>query len=118
MYKNENTDIASILNHLCAALQPSANSRNINLNFATAEKEIKIAYPEKELLSGFTKIISMLIDFIPDNNALYITAETIKKDNDEFVSIKIRNTGINLTRVPGLTHNSCVPLKLFSSAEK
>ena len=63
MEKNEKADIAAILNHLCAALQPSANSRNIDLHFTAAEKEIKIAYPEKELLGGFTKIISMLIDF-------------------------------------------------------
>jgi len=116
--KNQNTDITSILNHLCIALQPFANSRNINLNFNAIQKEIKIDYPEKELLSGFTKAISMLIDFIPDNNALYITVETIEKNRAEFVVIKIRNTGINLTRVPGLTNNSHVPLKLFSSAEK
>jgi AraC-like DNA-binding protein len=116
--ENENTDITSILNYLCAALQPLANSRNINLNFTAVQKEIKIAYPEKELLNGFTKVISMLLDFIPDNHALYITTEIIKEDKDEFVSTKIRNTGINLTRVPGLTHNTYVPLTLFSAAEK
>ncbi|MEO6674562.1 MAG: AraC family transcriptional regulator [Ginsengibacter sp.] len=64
------------------------------------------------------KVISLIIDFIPDNNALYITAETIEKDDNEFVSVKLRNTGINLTRVPGITNITNFPVKLFSSAEK
>ncbi len=118
MEQKEYADLIPLLENLCISLQPLATSRNIKLDFTSSCKEIEISYPETEILSGFTKVISTVIDFIPDNNALYITAETIIKDNDQYVSIKIRNTGINLARVPGLINKSNIPLKLFSAAEK
>ncbi|MEO6674563.1 MAG: hypothetical protein ABIN93_14115 [Ginsengibacter sp.] len=55
MPEKEYADLIPILKHLCFALQPSAAGRNIKLDFTTVEKEIKIAYPESEILSGFTK---------------------------------------------------------------
>lgn len=118
METNANADIISLLNHLTIALQPFANTRNIKLNFSSGEKEIEIKHPEKDLLAGFTKLICAIIDYMPDDNAIYLTAELVEENNARQVSIKIRNTGINLKQVPAITNNSYIPVKLFSYSAK
>ncbi len=118
MQDKEYINIIPLLKHLCFALQPFAGSRNIKLNFITSEKEIKVDYPEHDLLAGFTKLFSSIIDYMPDSNMLYITLEIIKKDVTEYASIKIRNTGINLKQVPAITNNCGLPANIYSSSFK
>lgn len=118
MQQKEYTDIIPLLKHLCIVLQPFANNRNIKIDFAGIEKEIKIDCAATELLNGFNKLFTSIIDYMPDNNTLYISAEVIEEDEAKYVSIKIRNTGINLKQVPAITNNSNIPVKLFSFSAK
>jgi AraC-like DNA-binding protein len=118
MPEKEYTDIIPLLKHLCIVLQPFANNRNIKLDFTAAEKEIKIDCAASKLLNGFNKLFTSIIDYMPDNNTLYITTEVIEKDEAKYVSVKIRNTGINLKQVPAITNNCGLPAALFSSSAK
>lgn len=118
MQEKEYTDIIPLLKHLCIVLQPFANNRNIKLDFTGNENEIKIDCGASKLLSGFNKLFTSIIDYLPDNNTLYITTEVIEKNKAEYVSVKIRNTGINLKQVPAITNNCGLPVSLFSYSEK
>ena len=88
------------------------------LNFASTEKEIKIECAAGDLLTGFNKLCSSVIDYMPDNNTLYITTEVIEKDEAKYASVKIRNTGINLKQVPAITNSCGLPAVLLSSSAK
>ena len=118
METNEICDIVSILKYLYATLQPLANSRNIKLIFSPVVREIKVCYPANKIVSGFTKLVSTLIEYMPDDNCIYFTTEIKKEDKSEFMSVKVRNTGINLKQVPAVTNNSNIPAKLYSHADK
>lgn|GEM_PF-952942 len=116
MENKEYPDIVPLLKHLCIALQPFVISRHIKLSFSTTERKIKINYPISDLLCGFSKLLCSIIDYMPPNNKLHVQAEVIVKDNSEYVSIKVHNTGINLTKIPALTNNSSIPVTMFSSS--
>ena len=118
MQQKEYADIIHILNHICIALQPFANSRNIKLEFSTSEKEIEVGYSGDKLLDGFSKFIWCIIDYMPDNNTLFITTEVAKKGATKYASIKIRNTGINLKQVPAITNNCGLPVNIYASSDK
>ena len=118
MLPEEYADIISVLKHLCITLQPLANNRNISLNFTLAEKEIKINYAEKDLFNGFKKLICSIIDYMPDDNTLYITTEVIENGEANHISIKLRNTGINLRQVQAITNNNIIPVTFFSASAK
>lgn len=118
MQQKEYTDIIPLLKHLCIVLQPFADSRNIKLDFTGTEKEIKIDCTTNKLFDGFNKLFNAVIDYMPDNNTLYITAEVIEKDQVKCASVKIRNTGINLKQVPAITNNCGLPVSLLSYAAK
>jgi AraC-like DNA-binding protein len=109
-------NIVPFLRSLLRGLQPLAKKKNIKLDLTVSEKEIRLDYSESELLTGFTKLISSIIDYMPDNNTLYLSAEVIEKAGAKYVSLKIRNTGINLKMVTAITKNSKLPVTLFSSA--
>jgi AraC-like DNA-binding protein len=109
-------DIVALLKTLVRGLQPYAKKKNIKLDLTVSEKEIRLEYSESELHAGFTKLISSIIDYIPDNNTLYLSAEVIEKAGAKYVSVKIRNTGINLKMVTAIIKNSKLPVTLFSSA--
>jgi AraC-like DNA-binding protein len=108
-------DIITILKNLLQEVKPFAEKKNIKLDFAVSEKEIRLDYSESELNSGFTKFITSIIDYMPENNTLYVGAEVIEKTDAKYVSVKIRNTGINLKVVTAITKNSSLPVTLFSS---
>lgn len=118
MQEKEYTDIIPLLKHLCIVLQPFANNRNIKLNFTSTEKEIRIDCTASKLLGGFNKLFSSIIDYMPDNNILYITTEVIEKGEAKNVSIKVRNTGINLKQVPAITNNCGLQADIISSSAK
>jgi AraC-like DNA-binding protein len=109
-------DIVPFLKTLVQGLKPFARKKNIKLDFPVSEKEIKLVYSESELLTGFTKLITSIIEYMPDNNTLYVSAEVIEKAVAKYVSVKIRNTGINLKMVTAIIKNSTLPATLFSSA--
>lgn len=96
------------------SLQSYAIDRNIQLNFTPTEKEIIVFHPADKLISGFTKLLRSIIEYMPDNNTLYVTTEIIKKDFTQDVSVKIRNTGINLKQIPAVTNNCNIPARIFS----
>jgi AraC-like DNA-binding protein len=112
--QEEYTDIIPLLLHLCIALQPSANNRNITLYFTHTEKEIRIEYNARKLLAGFNKLLSTIIDYMPDNNTLYISTGVLEKDEAKYVSVKIQNTGINLKQVAAITNNCGLPASISS----
>lgn len=118
MQKKEYTDIIPLLKHLCIVLQPFANNRNITLDFTGTEKEIRIDCAANNLLNGFNKLFTSIIDYMPDNNTLYITTDVIEKGEAKYVSVKIRNTGINLKQVPAITNSCGLPASLFSYSAK
>ena len=118
METKEISDIVAILDYLCASLQPSANLRNIKLDFTSVQQEIKVCYTASEIVSGFKKLISTLIEYVPDDNFIFLTTEIKKESDNEFVSVKVRNTGINLKQVPAVTNNSNIPARLYSHADK
>ena len=115
MFDSELNDIIPLLRNLCLALQPFASNRNISLHFTTEQEKILFNFQTNELRSGFSKFISAVIDFLPDNNSLTINAEIITKNDGKYVSIKIRNTGINLKMVTALIIKSALPVTLISS---
>ena len=53
---------------------------------------------------------------MPDNNTLYLNADVIEKNEAKYVSIKIKNTGINLKMVTALIKNSSLLVALSSSS--
>lgn len=116
MENNEYADIIPVLKNLRLALQPFASNRHITLHFTSAEDKIQFCFPLDEVVSGFSKLISAIIDYMPDNSAIFLTAAVIKKNGAEHVSIKIQNTGINLKMVTALIKNSNLPVALHSSS--
>lgn len=118
MQQKEFTDIIPLLKHLCIIVQPFARNRNITLDFTCIEKQIRIDCAAGKLLDGFNKLFVAIIDFMPDENTLYITAEVIEKDEAKHASIKVRNTGINLKQVPAITNDCGLPVSLISYAAK
>jgi AraC-like DNA-binding protein len=109
-------DMVPFLKSLVPGLRPYAKKKNIKLDFTASEKEIRLDYLESELHTGFTKLISSIIDYMPENNTVYINAGVIAKEGAEYVSVKIRNTGINLKMVTAIIKYSSLPVTLFSSA--
>lgn len=109
-------DIVPFLKSLVLSLKPFAKKKNIKLDLTVSKKEIKLDHSESELLSGFTKLISSIIDYMPDDNTIFLSAEVLEKAGAKYVSVKIRNTGINLKMVTAIIKNSKLPVTLFSSA--
>jgi AraC-like DNA-binding protein len=108
-------NIVPFFKSLVRSLQPLAKKKNIKLDFTAGEKIIRLDYLESELHTGFTKLISSIIEYMPDNNTLYLNAGVIEKAGAKYVSVKIRNTGINLKMVTAIIKNSSLPVTLFSA---
>jgi AraC-like DNA-binding protein len=109
-------DFTLLFKNLEQRLQPCAKKKNINLNFSVSEKEIRLCYRECELMTGFTKLIGTIIDYMPDDNTIYLNTSVIEKLDAKYLSIKIRNTGINLKMVTAIIKCSALPVALFSFA--
>ena len=109
-------DVVPLLKNLCCILQPLAINRDTKLCFSTTEEKIQFSFIAKELVNGFSELISSIINYMPDKNTLYVKAAIMKKDGTKHVSIKIHNTGINLKIVSALINNSSLPVTLFSSS--
>ncbi|HNP23983.1 MAG TPA: helix-turn-helix transcriptional regulator [Panacibacter sp.] len=118
MQEKAYADIVPLLNHLCIVLQPVAAARNIKLHFAGGEQAIRIACAAEKILTGFNKLLSTIIDYIPDDNSIYISTDMIEEGKNGYVSVKIRNTGINLKQVPAITNNCGLPAHLRSYSAK
>jgi AraC-like DNA-binding protein len=108
-------DNVPFLKALELSIQTIAEKKNIRLDFTASENEIMLHYSDGELLTGFTKLIASIINYMPDNNIVYLSAEVIEKEGAKYVSVKIRNTGINLKIVTAITKNSSLPVTLLSS---
>lgn len=109
-------DIRTFLKTLLQSLQPLAKKKNIKLNFTADKIVLELDYPESELHTGFTKLIHSIIEYMPVNNTIYLNAGVIEKKGVKCVSVKIRNTGINLKMVTGIVKNTSLPVTLFSSS--
>jgi AraC-like DNA-binding protein len=109
------TDIQPLLKTLVQSLKPYVKKKNIRLYLTCNENEIRLDYFESELLSQLTKFISSILDYMPENSALYLNAVVLKKEDVDYLSLKIRNTGINLKMVTAIIKTSSLPVILFSS---
>ena len=116
MPEKEYADIIPVLKNLCLALQPFAGTRHITVNFTSVEEKIQFFLPLNDLISGFSKLISAIIEFVPDNNTITLTTAVIEENATKYVSIKIHNTGINLKMVSALINKSSLPVTLYSSS--
>lgn len=116
MIDQPSTDIIPFLKTLASDLQALAEQKNIRFEIYTTENEIKLDHAEDDLRTGLKKLISSIIDYMPENNTVYLHAEMVEKGSIKYVSIKIRNTGINLKVVAGITKTSTLPVTLFSFA--
>ena len=116
MPEKEYADIIPVLKNLCLVLQSFAGNRHITVNFSSVEERIQFFLPLNDLLSGFSKLISAVIEYVPDHNTITLTAAVIEENSTKYVSIKIHNTGINLKMISALINNSDLPVTLFSSA--
>ena len=114
IYPSE-ADNTPFLKALSLNIQPIAKQKNISLYFTASENKTGHYYPASELLADFTKLISSIIDYMPDNNTLHINTSVTGKAGAQYLSVKIRNTGINLKLVTAITKNSSLPVALFSS---
>lgn len=110
------TNLLPLLKKLLQQLKPYAKKKNITLHFSSNVPEIKLVFAVNELSAGFSKLISSIIDFIPEGQSIYVEASIKHASDTSSASIKIRNTGIYLKMVNGLTKNSPLPISLFSSA--
>ncbi len=116
MQTKELADINPLLRNLCVALQPFAQARSIHLNFITEEEKINFEFRANELLGGFSKLICSIMEYMPTESSLQISSSVVEKDNSRQVSIKIKNTGINLKMVTALINKTVLPIRLFSSS--
>lgn len=116
MPEKEYADIIPLLKNLCLALQPFAGTRHITINFTSVEEKIQFFIPLNDLVSGFSKLISAIIDYVPANNTISLNASVIEENAAKYVSIKIHNTGINLKMISALINKSSLPVALFSSS--
>lgn len=96
-------------------IQNIAAEKNIGLDFTINENEKGLCDILSEQLPGFTRLISSIIDYMPDNSTIYLTADVLEKSDIKYVSVKIRNTGINLKMVTAIIKNSPLLVSLFSS---
>jgi AraC-like DNA-binding protein len=110
------TYMLTFLKTLVQGLKPYAQKKNIKFDFTVSDSRISFESEESVLLKEFTKLIASIIDYVPDNNTIYLNATLIKKADAEYISVKIRNTGINLKMVMAILKNSSLPVTLFSSA--
>jgi AraC-like DNA-binding protein len=115
MNKSSETDLILFFKSLVHGLQPAACKKNIQLEFTSTENIIMLNFYGHELHAGFTRLISSIIDYMPENNTIYLIAEVVDKAGIKDVSVKIRNTGINLKMLTGITNNSSLPVSLLSS---
>ncbi|MEO8822445.1 MAG: AraC family transcriptional regulator [Ginsengibacter sp.] len=116
MPEKEYADIIPVLKNLCLALQPFAGTKHITINFNSVEEKIQFFLPLNDFISGFSKLISAIIDYVPDNNTITLTAAIIEENATKYVSIKIHNTGINLRMISSLINNSHLPVTLCCSS--
>ena len=116
MPEKEYADIIPVLKNLCLVLQSFAGNRHITLNFNSIEEKIQFFLPLNDFISGFSKLISAIIDYVPDNNTITLTAAIIEENATKYVSIKIHNTGINLRMISSLINNSHLPVTLCCSS--
>jgi AraC-like DNA-binding protein len=114
IYPSE-ADNVPFLKALLPGLQTIARGKKIKLDFSDSEKEIMLHHSDGELLTGFTKLIVSIIDYMPENNTVYINARVIEKAGIKYLSVKIKNTGINLKMVTAIIKNSSLPVTLLSS---
>lgn len=105
------SDILPVLQYLTEALEPYAKRKNISLHFTSDEPHIKFVFPVDETREAFTKLIRSIIDFMTEGYAIYVSASILPETG---VSIRIRNTGINLKMVNGIRKNSVLPLSLIN----
>ena len=110
----EASDILPVLQHLTEELEPYARRKNISLHFSSTEPQIKFAFETTEICKGFTSLIRSIIDYMTDGYTIHISAETVQKAGVACVSVRIRNTGINLKMVNGIVKNSSLPVTLIN----
>ena len=63
------------------------------LKFTTEEEKIQFNFESNELLSGFSRLISSILEYMPDNNSLYIKADVIKKEDALMVIVTVIEDG-------------------------
>ena len=118
MPDEEFVEMISMLINVCMTLQAYAGSRNIQLNFTTTEKEIRIHYPGGKVEESFSKLLSSIIDYVPACNLVDVNTEVLADGEVRYASVKIRNTGINLRQVTAVTNNCGLPVSVYASSAK
>jgi AraC-like DNA-binding protein len=115
MRNKEYPDIIPLLKHLCLSLQPYAATRQISIHFTSRVQKVRLQYKAHDVLCGFSGLLCSILDFMPDNSILTVRTKLTTIETIRHLSVIVHNTGVNLSRIAGLTHNCHIPVRLCES---
>lgn len=111
-------DIVSCLRSVVRQLATIAKNKKATVQVSGDETIFMQNSHLDELCKGFTKLLRAIFNYLPEKSKIYISIEGTEAEYDSAVSIKIRNTGINLKTVTAIMSCSGLSIRLFSSAPR
>lgn len=107
-------DIIQLLRQLTQMLQPFANSHGVELRFESAENRLIFSFRPDLIIHDFTNLICHTISYTPRGNNITITPH-VKAAR---LTIKVSNTGINLSPVVEIVRSCKQPITVKGDKEK
>jgi len=93
-----NADLIRMIEGVVQSLQPFASAHEVSLKFESDVAKIEALYQPPEIVSALIKLMCRIITFTPQNYRVIVKIRQIDQQND-FLIIKIMNSGVNLTQM-------------------
>lgn len=98
-----NSNIITLFEGVVKAIQPYANSNQINLQFETEIKELIVEYHPEQIINDLTQLLCNVIAFTPQTYVVELNISRAVEAESQNLIIEVKNSGANLSRLGEIT---------------
>jgi len=111
-----NSNIIPLFSGLVQAIQPYAQSNQINLKFEPEIKKLVVNYHPEEIIGDLTQLLCNVIAFTPQTYSVELNISRAVEEEVQHLIIEVKNNGANLIRLGEITSGlknkvSVIPIK-------
>jgi AraC-like DNA-binding protein len=111
-------DIIAFIRDLVDLLRPFARVNSIELKFETPETRLLTSFQPDGLMADISRLVCQIIPYLPEEQTITIAAILEKADQEKQLTIRIRNTGMDLSRVNEITRGCSQRVEVNANNEK
>ncbi len=89
-------DIVTFAESLVQSYQPLADKKHIDLTFQSELETYSMDFDQEKMYSILSNLLSNALKFTPEDGLVKIHLDTIQKSDDEFLQIKVEDTGYGI----------------------